>query len=469
MNKYLAFLGVFLLSLTLSLSACGGSQGAETMAEGPPTPTVEASVPVEVAAAQTGDIDLVFNYTGSLQPKDQVNVVPGAAGRVEQLVVAAGDEVKKGDPLAIIDNDTYLAQVKQAEAGLTAAELELAKLQQGSRPEEIIAARAAVELARAQLNDVATIDDNERTIAAAALARAEAELQAAQAEYDKIAWAGNVGERPEAIRLQQATVTYENALADYELDTNPSDSQLAPLMLQLAQAELQLALRLEPYREVDVALARVGIERAEAALELAKLQLDETVVEAPFDGVIAETLVAEGSQVSMQTPVAEIISGELEAVINVQESRISQVEQGQSVSMQVTAYPGQDFPGVVTRVSPKADPQTRTFEIKVTPSKGADLLRSGMFADVAILAQENVNTVIVPRSAVIQEVDPPLVYVVTDEGRVEERKVNTGLFDSQRVEILAGLRAGEIVVTAGQSNLLDGAKVEVVNELDLAE
>ncbi|HMQ56235.1 MAG TPA: hypothetical protein PKD98_29410, partial [Anaerolineae bacterium] len=85
------------------------------------------------------------------------------------------------------------------------------------------------------------------------------------------------------------------------------------------------------------------------------------------------------------------------------------------------------------------------------------------------LAQENVNTVIVPRSAVLQESDPPLVYVVTDEGRVEARNVNTGLFDSQRVEILSGLRAGEIVVTAGQSNLLDGAKVEVVNEINLDE
>jgi len=113
-------------------------------------------------------------------------------------------------------------------------------MKHGSRPEEIAAIQAAVQTARAALNDVATIDDSERTTAAAGLARAQAELRRAQTEYDKIAWAGEVGTTPQALALEQATIDYENSLADYNLDTNPSDSQLAPLQAQLAQAQLQL-------------------------------------------------------------------------------------------------------------------------------------------------------------------------------------------------------------------------------------
>jgi len=469
-KKYSLFVFLLLLGVVLLASACSSSASESTQAAAvTPTPTEEKTVAVEVGEVTTGDIDLVFSYSGSVQPKDDVDLTPGASGKIEQLLVEVGDEVKAGDKIAVIEDDTYLAQLKQAEAELASASLQLAKIEQGSRPEEIIAARAAVELARAALNDVATVDDNERTKAAADLARTEAAMKAAQSEYDKIAWAGDVGDKPQAIALQQATINYENALADYNLDTNPSDSQLAPLMLNLAQAELQLSLTLEPYRDVDVALARVGVQRAQAALDIAKIQLEETVVEAPFDGVIAELFVSQGSRVSPQNNVVELLSDALEIKVEVQESRISQVTKGQAVSMRTTAYPGQDFPGVVSNISPKANADTRTFEVTVTPTDGEDLLRSGMFADVAILAQENSNTVLVPRSAVIQDTDPPTVFVVGDDNRAEERKVNTGLFDNDRVEILSGLKPGEIVVTAGQGSLTDGTKLDVTNDPRVAE
>lgn len=471
--KKLSLLTITLLvGLALIVSACSGRPGGPPSAQtvdGTPTPTPERTIPVEVAEVTTGNIDLVFSYSGSVQPKDEVDLTSGAAGRVEQLLVDVGDEVKAGDRIAVVEDNTYLAELKQAEAELARASLELAKIEQGSRPEEIIAARASVELARAALNDVVTVDDNERTQAAAELARTEAALKAAQAEYDKIAWAGDVGETPQALALQEATINYENAIADYEIDTNPSDSELSPLMLNLAQAELNLALILEPFREVDVALARVGVQRAQAALDVAKIQLDETIVEAPFDGVISELFISEGSRVGTQDAIVELLSNELEVEVEVQESRISQVSDGQNVSMLVTAYPGQEFPGMVSSISPKASTDTRTFKIRITPTDGEDLLRTGMFADVAILAQENTNTILAPRSAPVQASDPPTVFVVTADNTVEQREVTTGLFDINRIEILSGLQPGEIVVTAGQNGLTDGTKVEVTNDPRIAE
>jgi HlyD family secretion protein len=467
MKHTIPLLFVLLLGIAIFTAGCG-SQGQEPVAQAAP-PEEEKVIPVEVAVTQIGQMALVLEYAGTLQAKDSLDILPGATGRIESVLIEEGDEVQTGDPIAVIEDDTYLAQLKQAEAAVTSAKLNLAKMELGSRPEEIAASQAAVELARAAMNDVASISDDERTQAAVDLARSEAALKVAQSAYDKIAWAGDVGQTPQAIALEQATIAYQDALAKYNLDTNPSDSQLAPLMLQQAQAELNLALKVQPYRQIDFEAARTAIQQAEAALDLANIQLGEVVIKAPFDGIVGQLDISKGSRVSPQTTVANFISKEVEVVVNVPESRIGQVEKGQSAALQMTAYPGQDFPGVVNSIAPQANQDTRTFEVKITPTKGADLLRSGMYANVSILAQEKPNTLLAPRAAITTIDDQPVAFVVKGDNTVEQREVTTGLFDKDNIEILTGLKEGEAVVTAGQSNLTDGAKVEMINSPGIAE
>src|SRR6185503_14540463 len=169
-------------------------------------------------------------------------------------------------------------------------------------------------------------------------------------------------------------------------------------------------------------------------------QLGEVVIKAPFDGVVAELSVSQGSRVSPQTSVASFISKEVEVVVNVPESQIGQIKKGQSVAMQITAYPGQEFPGEVTSIAPQANQDTRTFEVKVTPTKGADLLRGGMYASVSILAEEKPNTLLAPRAAVTTIDDQPAVFVVKSDKTVEQREVTIGLFDQENIEILSGLK-----------------------------
>jgi HlyD family secretion protein len=461
-EKFSIVLFVLLLGLSLLISGCNSA--SEPVAQAAPQKEEEVSAPVEVATVETGDITLIFSYTGNLKSKDEVKIMPGAAGRIETVLVEVGDQVKAGDPIATIKRDVYVAQLRQAQAGLTAAKLKLGKMEMGSRPEEIAVAEAGLQLARAALNDVATISDNERTTAVANLANAQAALRRAQAEYDKIAWAGNVGLMPQALALEQATTGYEAALAAYNLQTTPSDAQLAPLMAQVVQAELQLTLIKQPFRDIDFEMARVAIDQAEAAVELANLQLDEATIEAPFDGIIAELYVTEGTSAGPQTSVALEVSNQVEMSIGVEESRIGRVSKGQNAALQVEAYPGQDFPAVVSSIAPVADKDTHTFAVKVTPLDEAGLLRSGMFANLSILVDEKQNTLLVPLDAVTEVNGQTSVYVV--KGNIANlRPVTVGLTSDGYVEILSGLEEGETVVTAGQSNLTDGAKVEAVNRL----
>lgn len=465
MSKFLSSSFFLLLAVTMLFAAGCSSQQQEPVAQAATQKQeVETGTPVEVATVETGNIALIYHYAGNLQSKDEVSLMPGASGRVEAVLVEVGDEVKTGDALLTIERDRYIEQVRQAQAALTTAKLNLAKMELGSRPEEIAAAEAAVQLAKAALNDTANINDNERTAAAAAVAQAQAALKQAQEAYDKIAWAGDVGQTPQALALEQATIAYENALAAYNLQTNPSDAQLAPLMAQLTQAELALALTKQPFRQIDFEIAKAGIEQAESALAIANLQLDETTVEAPFDGIIAELYITEGSTVGPQAPVALQVSKEVEVSIEVEESRIGQIFKGQNASLQVTAYPGREFPAAVTSVAPVADKDTRTFTVKITPVDAEGLLRSGMYANASVLIDEMQDTLLIPRDALITVNDKPAVFVVNGD-QVELRTITTGLANNGEIEVLSGLKSGDTVVISGQANLVDGAKVEVVNKL----
>jgi HlyD family secretion protein len=449
-----------LLAALIPLTACSPVGEPEPVAQAAAPEEVPAA-PVEVAPVETGDIAVIYAYTGNIEAADSVSVMPGTAGRIETVLVVVGDELKAGDPIAVVESDIYATQLRQAEAGLEAARLGLAKMEEGARPEQIAAAQAAVQFTRNAVSDLTDISDEERTTAVAALAQAEAGLRLAQSEYDKIAWAGQVGMMPQALQLEQATIGYEAAKAAYELQTNPSDLQLSPLMAQLAQAELALALAKNPFTETDYEMARNQVKLAEAALDMARIQMHETTIRAPFDGVVAELYVTEGSMVAPQAPAALFVSKPVEVMLNVEESRISHVTEDQNAALQVTAYPGQDFPAVVTNVAPTADSQSHTFAVQVTPMDEDHLLRSGMYANVSLLIEEKQETLLVPRAALTEVAGQETIYVVNDDNTAEQRAVTTGLEEDGRVEILSGLTAGEQVVIAGQTSLQDGSQVEV--------
>ncbi|MBI1882506.1 MAG: efflux RND transporter periplasmic adaptor subunit [Chloroflexi bacterium] len=424
-------------------------------------PIEAAAIPVQVAAVQTGDMAQVFYYAGVLQAKDEVNLAPRISGRIESVLVEVGDEVKAGNPIAVIESDLYTTQLEQAEAALTIAQLKLAKMEEGSRPEELNAAQSSVEVAQAALNDATNISDDERNTAAADMAKAQAALRRAQSEYDKIAWAGQVGETPQAIQLEQATIAYETALSAYNLKTNPTEAQLAPLKAQLVQAQLSLNLARNPFRPVDFDMARAGVKQAEAAVAQARIQSQDTTLKAPFDGLVAKVNVRKGSMVKPETAVIQLVSKDLEVLVNVEESRIAQLAEGQNASLRIVAYPGQEFPALVSSVAPAADTNTFTFAVKVTPLDKTELRRSGMYADVSILVNEKLDALLAPRAAVTLIGNQETVFVVQANNTVQQRRVTTGLVNGDRIEILSGLKPGEAVVIAGQPNLTDGARVKV--------
>ncbi len=452
----------FLMAAALPLTACGSAPAASAA---PPAGAAGSAslAPVQVAAVEKGDITRIYNYTGNLNAADTVTIVPIVGGRVEKVLVEAGDHLQKGDPIAVVDSRIPQAKLKQAQAQLEVAKLNLQKMDEGARPEQLAAAKKSVEIARAALNDVYDVSDSERTAAVSQLAAAEAQLKMAQSEYDKISWAGQVGMTLPAIKLEQATIAYEAAKAAYDLKVNPGDAQTAQLKAQLTQAELQLALAEKPVTETDRQMVEKQIELAEAAVEMAAIQVDEATIRAPRAGTLAELYVTAGQMVGPQVPAGKLVSDDIELVFKLEESRLPEVKVGQNASLRVSAWPDTDFPAVVTRIAATADAHSHTFAVTVAPLDKEDLLRSGMFAKLALLVEEHPNALLVPQSAIVKNADgQAMVYVTNADNQVEQRSVALGLTQDDQVEILSGLTEGDLVVTVGQADLEDGAKVEVV-------
>lgn len=460
------FLLLLLIVVALPLTACGSMAVPVAEAAAPPANSAD-NVPlasVRVAAVETGDIARIYNYTGNLNAADIVTIVPIVGGRIEKVLVEAGDELQAGDPIAIVDSRIPRAQLKQAQAQLELAKLNLQKMDDGVRPEQLATAQKSVNIARAALNDVYDVNDSERTAAVSQLAIAEAQLKMAQSEYDKISWAGQTGMTLQAIQLEQATIAYEAAKAAYDLKVNPGDAQTAQLKAQLAQAELQLAMAEEPVTTTDRQMVAKQIELAEAAVEMASIQVDEATVRAPRAGTLAELYVTAGQMVGPQVPVGKLVSDEIELIFKLEESRLPEVAVGQNVALRVSAYPDTDFPAIVTYVASTADAHSHTFAVTVAPLDEGNLLRSGMFAKLALLVDEHTDALLVPQSAIVKDADgQSTVYVADKYNRVEKRIVTLSLTQDDRVEVLSGLEEGDLVVTVGQAKLEDGAMVEIRN------
>ena len=438
-----------------------GSQGGRGQAGAGAARAAARTVPVEVVKAATGVISQTFSYAGTLQPKDSVKITPLVSGRIDTVLAGVGDVLKAGDVIAQIENTTFQAQVAQAQAGYDAAYQKLVRMQIGSRPEEVAAAAAAVRAAQEALSAVSHPTSDQMTVAASNMDKAQAALQQAQSDYNKIAYRPNAGMSAQALALQQATIAYKSAVAAYNLAVTPTDGQLAPLQNALAQAQLKLIQTKQPYLPSDIAQVQASVDQAKAQLDLAKVQLANTTIRAPFDGTVAEVYISQGTSVGPSAPVVLFVSAADTVALDVDESQISQIKDGLSATLHVSAYPGSEFTGKVTAVAPVADTRTHSFSVVVTPVDDSNLLRPGMFADVNVLAALKTDALLVPAAALVQAQDQPMVYVVKSDNTVEARPVKIGMSDPDHVEIISGLQVGESVVTAGQSTLVNGASVAV--------
>ena len=338
--------GLILLAV-VALAGCSRSPA--------PTPTPIATAPPPASAPRSRGDTVVAS--GEVVPAQEAQLSLALTGQVQTVAVGVGDEVEPSDLLVTLEADGLEAKVAQAEAAVDAARAQLARLETGPRPEEVAVAEAAYTSALAQYRKLeAGPSEEELIMAKATLRKTEAALRQAQAAYDKIAWMPEARIMPQALNLEQVSLDYASASANYKLVTQgapPEDLEVAWGNVETAEAQLHLLLA--GATDEEIAAAKAAVAQVEAALDAARATLHQATLRAPFAGTIAALEVSTGETVlpgQVMLTLADLRRLRVET-IDLSERDVDRVAVGQQASIYVEAL-GVEIKGRVMRIAPRA-------------------------------------------------------------------------------------------------------------------
>lgn len=403
-----------------------------------------------VTPVRRGTIEAVVEAPGRLVPLRELAVVAEVDGRVVEVAVEPGQHVEAGRLLVRLQNRELQSRLRRAQLQLEMARLELAQAQKGPSPDELKAVEAELAAAQARLAALKKgPSPAELAAARAEVEKAEAALKLAQAEYDKIAWMPQAAMMPQALALQQATLDYEAAKARYDAlleEPSPEELEAAAKEVEAARARLE-RLRKGPSEE-ELELLREKVALAEEDVTAAREALDAVTVRAPWPGLVLGVPVTEGQLVGPGTPLvrlADVSRWRVEAEID--ELDVGKVSPGQEARITFDAFPGREFEGRIRKIEPApAEIRGSVIYKAIVDFTPGDLpVRVGLSANVGIVAGRKEGVLLIPLEAV-RDVAGGKAVRVLHEGKVEYRRVTLGLSDGRRVEVLEGLREGELIV-----------------------
>jgi membrane fusion protein (multidrug efflux system) len=248
-----------------------------------------------------------------------------------------------------------------------------------------------------------------------------------------------INARTLSAQLKQAQATYDMQKVETERTRKLVDKKLSPpQQLDLAEAQLK---------------------QAEASVELVQASLSKAIIRAPISGIVVQVNADEGEVASMGLPLMSIV--DISSVIvgaDVPERDVALMKSGQAVPVKVEAFPDRTFPGLIGYIDYIANTSTRTFLMKVGIDNSDGLLRPGMLASLELERRAYEDVVVVPRDAVIDDVDGKFAYVV-DGATARQRAVTLGPTRGPFTVVESGLSAGDRLIVAGHRQVVDGQKI----------
>lgn len=385
------------------LAAAGLSSGCGSKA---PVAARETAVPVRVRKPASVDRQSAIRAGGTVEARESAEIGFQLAGRVARVFVEEGQPVQRGQILAELDPRDYQFGMDIASGESEAAAAMAAKANSGTRKQELEQARAAFEQA----------DD----------------------EYRRM-----------------KTLYERHSLA-------PNDFKKIEAQWKVAQQRLDEAK--EGARVEDRSAAEGKARQAQANVKLNAKRVADTRLTAPLTGVVARRLTDPGEMVAAGMPVFAVMDlNPVRVRVGVPEAEIAKVQPGRPAVVRIPSMGGQDFPGKVELVGFAAEPQSRTFAVRILVPNPRLVLRAGMIAEAEIEGGSREQVITVPGEAIVR--DPQgatLVYVYYPEKqRVFARRVQVGRAVNAEIEITSGITASDLIVVAGQQNVREGGLVQL--------
>jgi membrane fusion protein, multidrug efflux system len=399
MRVFLARQTFFWTAFSVAVITCGCSKQEAAQARG----RDDAPKPVQAESVRQEAVHRAVEVVGTLAAVDEVTVSSEAEGRVSRMLADLGDRVRAGQPLIELDREKASYNLEQQKAAHARA------------------------LAKYGAPDISHLPPIEKT---PDVEKAQAELVQAKQAFER------------AQELHKKQLVPRQTLDD------------ADAMQRSKQASYDSSLH-------NAKNLRADIDASQAAMKLAERQLRDTEIRAPFDGYVQKRLVSLGEFVKVQTPVMSVVRIDpLKVTAEIPEKMAPWIAVGQGVDLHVDAYPDKQLTGKISRISPAVNTSTRAFPFEALVPNSEGLLKPGTFARARIVSDKVDQVLTLTYGALQYRYGVNRAFVI-DGGRLVARELKTGERLGDRIEIVSGVKAGELVANSDVDKLNDGAKVTV--------
>jgi RND family efflux transporter MFP subunit len=388
------------------LAGCSGPYSEKNVAAKESAPPIR----VQVERVLTTNIPEIITANGELFAEEVATITAKVPGRITHIMVDLGTTVAAGQPVAELDKEDYLIRVRQM--------------------------AAAVEQTRARLGINHQTSDEVDPARTAMVQQADAALKEARFIFDT------------TTKLQQDGVV------------SKIDLEKAGVRRQAAEAHRQVVLE-------EVMQLRAQLVERRATLELARQQLADLTIRAPFAGAITKRIAAIGEYLPANAQVATIVrQNPLRVRVEIPERLAVKVKAGQRIDISMDAGTTRRT-GRVVRLSPAIEAQNRSLLVEGEIPNADGALRPGAFVEATVTVNPNAEGITAPAAALISFAGTERMFVVDGRGQLDERMVRTARrLAGEKVEVISGLKDGELLVRNATDRMIKGMKVTVTERAE---
>lgn len=276
----------------------------------------------------------------------------------------------------------------------------------------------------------------------------------------------------ESINVEEGDrVTKGQLLAVIDAKRQRYDLARSQAEVEIIQQELNRLKKMSNKEFISadsMAKLEYNLQAAIAKRDLAALQVEESMVRSPIDGVVAKRFVKQGNMAKEFDDLFYVVNqDELYGIVHLPEIQLNSLRLGQDAQLFINKQSENSIDAKVLRISPIVDAQSGTFKVTLSVPNQDAKLKAGMFTRVELRYDTHTDVITVPYNAVVNQDNQFALYVIDGEN-ASRREVSLGYREADTVEVTSGIEPGEQIVIRGHQNLKDQSLVEVISELDIA-
>jgi multidrug efflux pump subunit AcrA (membrane-fusion protein) len=379
----------------------------------------EPIAPVQVAPVGTADIQKLVDADAVLYPVNQADIIPKITAPIAKFNVNRGDHVRANQVVATLENRDLVAAANAAKAQTEQADANLRATSGANVPDQVMKAQTDVNAAKEQLDAAQKVFESRKNLLA------------------------------------------QGALARKLVDDQQVAVAQAQAQYQSAQEHLRALQSVG--KEEQVKGAQAQVDAAKAQYQSAEAQVSYSEVKSPISGVVADRPLYAGGVAQPGTPLLTIMDiSSVVARANVPQNQAMSVKVGQAASIKLSDG-SLEIPAKVAVVSPATDPSSTTVQVWVQAANPGERLKPGASVHVTIVTAVLKGVTVVPTSAILPgEEGGTVVDTIGADNTIHQKKVEVGVREPDKVQILSGVSPGDQIVVVGGLGLDDNAKVKIV-------